>query len=426
MKIMAVNIIFYGPPGTGKTYFMQNLLNEYTDLSISDAQIVNAYTRNSTAWLLISLVILQNRGKMRPTDIQAKITSLNLQRPVNVSAELEQHQIAPSNLGVARLSPRIFFEHTTGQWYIDRVRLQQYDPTFLDTYLADSQIEKRFSFVTFHQSFAYEDFIEGIRPTYNETTKSIDYTPKPGIFKSMCAKAASYPEKEFAVFIDEINRGNISEIFGELISLIEVDKRQGQASELSAVLPYSKEVFVIPNNINIYGTMNSADKSIAAIDIALRRRFKFTPIMPESQVIKRELEIAGVDATNIDGVNVVKLFTAINSRIELLLDANHLIGHSYFLSIRTLQDIIDTLVSRIVPLLEEYFYDDLQKIQLVLSDLDTDGTLKPNAIYRHENLSVDQFFSYVGEYLLDDKKRYAINPQVNRESLLQIYNGIPV
>lgn len=420
---MAENIIYYGPPGTGKTFWLQGLLNDYIDYTISDQQIVDAYARNSQDWLLLALIILQNRGKLKATDIQAKVTALQLRRNINVSAELESHRIEPSALGVGRQQPRIFFEHEPGKWYVDRVRLLQEDAQFFEHYLSTSAVERRYAFVTFHQSFAYEDFIEGIRPAYDEDTRTIDYSPKPGVFKILCKEADKHPEKNYAIFIDEINRGNISEIFGELITLIEVDKRKGAPSELSTVLPYSKETFVVPANLNIYGTMNSADKSIAAIDIALRRRFKFIPVLPSAEVIHTEMELVGIDAHNIDGVDLIRLFSTINARIELLLDANHLIGHSFFLKVQSADDIAMVIRERIIPLLEEYFFDDVQKIQLVLNDLDENGALRPNAIYCHKDLSVDEYFPYVGEYLLEDRKQYYVAPHITVASLKQVYEG---
>lgn len=421
---MAENIIYYGPPGTGKTFSLQHILNDYIDYTISDQQIVDVYTRNSKDWLLIALVILQNRSKMKPSEIQAKISTLKLKRKVDVLSELEYHNIAPSDLGVQRLAPRVFCEHDGGAWYVDRARLLQHDASFFERYLHDADIERRYAFVTFHQSFSYEDFIEGIRPAYDPRTNSIDYSPKPGVFKLICHEAAKYPEKNYAVFIDEINRGNISEIFGELISLVEVDKRKGCPNELSAVLPYSKETFVVPANLNIYGTMNSADKSIAAIDIALRRRFKFIPILPDTDVIKSELALIGINAADIQGVDLLKLFAVINARIELLLDANHRIGHSFFLNVRSAADIANVIREKIIPLLEEYFFDDVQKIQLVFNDLDDNGDLKDTAIYRHEELNVDTFFPYIGEYLVEDRKRFSVAQTISIDSLKQIYSGV--
>ena len=421
---MAKNIIFYGPPGTGKTFFLQKLMNNYVDYSFDDQQIKDAYTRRSEDWMLVSLILLQAKRKMRPSEIQEKIRQLALGVAVNVSSVLETHNTASSALGVRRLAPRIFFEHSTGEWYIDRTRLIQFDVKFFDKYLPRCTVERRYSFVTFHQSFSYEDFIEGIRPTYDARTQSIDYSPKPGVLKAICETARHHPEKKYAVFIDEINRGNISEIFGELISLIELDKREGMANELSVILPYSKESFTIPSNLSFFGSMNSADKSIAAIDMALRRRFKFTPMVPDSSVLLSELEIAGIDARNVDGVDLIKLFDTINARIEILLDNNHTIGHAFFLKCRSRSDIANVIATNVVPLLEEYFFDDLQKIQLILNDLDSDGEQKPTAIYKHKELRVESYFDYVGEYLLDDCRQYYLSNTISLDSLKQIYEGV--
>ena len=420
---MAENIIYYGPPGTGKTYFLQNKMSEYIDYTVLDSQIKNAYIVDSQKWILIALIMLQNHGKMKPTDIQAKVAALNLGDAINVNSVLEEHNMDVSALGVQRIPPCVFFECGNGYWYVNRMRIHHHMPDFFEKFLRESQVEKRYAFVTFHQSFSYEDFIEGIRPEYVEESNSIDYSPKPGVFKTICAEASAHQEKQYAVFIDEINRGNISEIFGELISLIETDKREGTANELSATLPYSKEQFVVPNNINIFGTMNSADKSVGAIDIALRRRFRFVAMAPDSEVIKKELRMNDIDPANMDGINLIDLFNTVNSRIELLLDGNHLLGHAMFMGAKTGNDIVDIIRDKVVPLLEEYFFNDLQKIQLVFNDLDESGELRDNAIYMHSSLSIDDYFDYVGDYLLDDKKHYYVNPDLKEESLLHIYGG---
>ncbi|QTE74001.1 AAA family ATPase [Clostridiales bacterium FE2010] len=419
---MAENIIYYGPPGTGKTYLLQNMMCDYIDYEVSDQQIKNAYIQNTKDWILIAMVLLQNHGKMRPTEIQQKIDSLSLGRRVSVLSVLEQHNMDVSALGVTRTPPCVFFECAGGTWYVNHIRIQQDMPDFFKRFLNQSKVDRRYAFVSFHQSFSYEDFIEGIRPEYVKETNSIDYSPKPGIFKALCKEAEQHPEKEYAIFIDEINRGNISEIFGELISLIEIDKRKGMANELSTILPYSKEPFIIPSNVNLFGTMNSADRSVGAIDIALRRRFKFIPMTPDSKIIADELLRNRVNPEDIDGINVIKLFNTMNSRIELLLDRNHMLGQALFMSVRKSADIITIMKDKIVPLLEEYFFNDLQKIQLVFNDLDESGDLRDNPIYMHSTLSVDDYFNYIGDYLLDDKKHYYVNPHMNENSIIHVYS----
>lgn len=420
---MAENVIYYGPPGTGKTYLLQSMMSDYIDYSVSDEQVKAAYVKDTREWILIVMVMLQNHGRMRPTEIQAKIDALRLGKSVNVISVLEEHNMDVSMLGVKRTLPCVFFECGNGCWYVNRIRIQQFMPDFFEKFLGESGVDQRYAFVTFHQSFSYEDFIEGIRPEYVAETNSIDYSPKAGVFKVICGEAAKHPEKDYAVFIDEINRGNIAEIFGELISLIEIDKRQGMANELSATLPYSKEPFVVPGNLSIYGTMNSADRSVGLLDIALRRRFKFIPMVPDSDLISTELKMNGIDPYNVDGIDVIKLFDTMNSRIELLLDRNHMLGQAMFMSVRNGSDIVDVMRDRVVPLLEEYFFSDLQKVQLVFNDLDDAGELRDDAVYQHSVLSVDGYFEYVGDYLLDDKKHYAVNPDMDIDTLKHVYGG---
>jgi 5-methylcytosine-specific restriction protein B len=166
--------------------------------------------------------------------------------------------------------------------------------------------------------------------------------------------------------IDEINRGNISKIFGELITLIEPSKRIGAKEQLRAILPYSGQNFGVPNNVYIIGTMNAADRSIALVDVALRRRFRFDEILPDSSVL------ANVIVGNGDNVvDVAEMLKTLNKRITVLLDREHAIGHSYLLPLKedpTLERLADIFKGKIVPLLQECFYDDYEKIQLVLGD----------------------------------------------------------
>lgn len=419
---MAENVIFYGPPGTGKTYFLQNMMNDYIDYDIADEQLKSAFVAESEEWILITLILMQNHGRMLTTDVQKKIDSLGLKIKINAAAALDRYNIAAAPIpAVIREIPRIFFITGPGEWYVDLTKVQQFRPDFFAKFLKNSKVTKRYRFVTFHQSYSYEDFIEGIRPEYIAATEAIDYSPKDGVFKNLCAEAAMHKEKEYAIFIDEINRGNISEIFGELISLIEIDKREGEKGALSAVLPYSKSVFTVPSNINVYGTMNTADRSIDQIDMALRRRFKFRPLMPSSKVIETELELRGLDAHNIDGIDLIKLFNTLNARIELLLDSQHLLGHALFLGVNNAKDIADSISKLVVPLLEEYFYDDVQKIELIFNDLDSSGDLRPTAIYPSEDLIADDFFAFVGDYMIEDKKHYHVAETIGKDSLKQIY-----
>lgn len=280
----------------------------------------------------------------------------------------------------------------------------------------------RIAFTTFHQSYGYEEFIEGIKPIIDENTQDVGYTIESGVFKEFCQNAKSTvhtrnanPDLESAVIeentepyvfiIDEINRGNISKIFGELITLIEGTKRVGMPEAASAILPYSGDEFSVPANVYILGTMNTADRSIALMDTALRRRFQFIEMMPDSDVLRR------IRADKVGDLDVAAILDKINERITFLYDREHTIGHAFFTglkddaSIEKLQSIFEKSV---IPLLQEYFYEDYQKIQLVLGDNEkSDDSLK---FIRDEKIVAKNIFKGNVEEVIDlPEKRYSIN-----------------
>ena len=210
--------------------------------------------------------------------------------------------------------------------------------------------------VTFHQNFAYEDFIEGIRPVLGKEG-TLAYEMRPGIFKRLVDAAKKRRHERFVLIVDEINRGNIAKIFGELITLMEGSRRIGGADETYVTLPYSGERFGIPDNLYVIGTMNTADRSIQLLDTALRRRFAFIEMMPdpEHEAISRDIE----------GIDCAELLIAMNKRIAALLDREHSIGHTYLMDVDTIDRLSDTMRNRIFPLLQEYFFDDWAKIRAV-------------------------------------------------------------
>jgi len=216
--------------------------------------------------------------------------------------------------------------------------------------------------VTFHQSFAYEEFIEGLKPITNDEAQ-VTYPVVEGAFREMCRKAeAAWRARgesapQYVLVIDEINRANIAKVFGELIALIEDDKRLGEPNQIEVMLPYSQDSFGVPPNLYIIGTMNTADRSIALLDLALRRRFTFVELMPDPSLLK-----------TVAGINLGGLLAQINQRIIALLDRDHQVGHSYLMGVTNAGDLEFVWYHRIVPLLQEYFYNDGEKLRAVIGD----------------------------------------------------------
>lgn len=220
-------------------------------------------------------------------------------------------------------------------------------------------------------------------------------------------------EKRFVLVIDEINRGNISKIFGELITLIENDKRIGEDNEIIVTLPYSNDKFGVPSNLYIIGTMNTADRSIALIDTALRRRFTFKEYMPNAELLPE----------NTDGVNLKKFLTVMNDRIEFLFDREHTIGHAYFIKEDlTFDKLVNIMKNKIIPLLQEYFYGDWEKIELILGGAGSSDNnnyfisreeIKPSKLFK-KNISSE----YLSQY------KYKIVEEPTKNAFINLYSDI--
>jgi len=471
------NIILYGPPGTGKTYEVLSLIedldtNEKVGVQIKHKGNLNL---NKTFWHLAPgrngyLWDDLKKGKHLGyewcgkdlgdlTKLDSSIESYKIRRRFSEVRQGDYFCIIRGRqfLGIAGAKESYDFKKAEqGPYDFQTVEVEwlaQFDtPILMNTSstktfsgvggqrwndliaglkekgfsFGEEQSEKPvfktlYQFCTFHQSYSYEDFIEGIKPKLSDEkaeddeaqTNEIEYEIKRGIFYNACDKAAQLAgysdlqealqdKKEgrsdrfskaqpYYLIIDEINRGNVANIFGELITLIEKDKRLGTNQETLVTIPYSKVKFGVPANLILIGTMNTTDRSIEALDSALRRRFFFIEKSPEPSLLKQP-------RYRLEEIDLESMLTAVNNRIELLLDKDHLIGHYYFMGIKTIEDLMATFKNKVIPLLEEYFYGKPQMIGLILGPA-----------FLKEKESVLLFSEFDTDFSdIQEKKRYEI------------------
>ena len=467
----SLNQILYGPPGTGKTYRLSKIMDNFTqNLNVksnddTDALYEMLKIENYT-WFQVAAAILYdaaisninsgwlklNNDIVNHTLFKLKSIKSNSKKPnQTISTVLLSHtKMDCKYVNIKRKDPPFIFEkNEKSEWCVDTKILNDECPEAIDLYekykeikdkkVGTSYTKENFKFITFHQSYGYEEFVEGIKPVFDDENEDgdITYEISKGIFYQCCENAlllsdykgklrdfCDLPKDErqkffnentpkYAIFIDEINRGNISKIFGELITLIEPSKRLGADNEIMVELPYSKEKFGVPSNLYIIGTMNTADRSIALIDTALRRRFEFVEMMPEYDNLNK---------INIEGINIGEMLKAINERIEYLYDRDHTIGHAYFINVADMETLANVFKNRILPLLQEYFYDDWEKIRLVLGDSQKDENLQLVKIKR--NMAAERLFRGKIDYI-DDKILYEINSEAfnNPQSYIEIYKN---
>ncbi|NVK75098.1 MAG: AAA family ATPase [Oceanospirillaceae bacterium] len=373
----ATNRIYFGPPGTGKTYELSDtLFSKYTTKSesVTEADFLEAEASELSWWQACALGLLETGptsvvSLMENRWVKNKIersSSKNVRAAIWSSLQTHTFEDDENVKYANRVAPLLFNKSDDSIWSVNAEALNELVPELVelkqrvdDFSPKEGNEIKRYTFATFHQSFTYEDFVEGIKPKLNEAQSesegSVQYLIEPGVFKKICESASKNPHQRYAIFIDEINRGNVAAIFGELITLIEADKREGEENEISVTLPYSKQKFSVPSNLDIYGTMNTADRSVEALDSALRRRFEFVEVGPKPEKLDE-----------VEGISMRRMLEVMNARLTWLKDKDHTIGHAYFMKVMSPEDLRLVFKNKVVPLLEEYFFNAPEEIVAVL------------------------------------------------------------
>ncbi|MEY4544283.1 MAG: hypothetical protein RL685_478 [Pseudomonadota bacterium] len=450
-----LNLILYGPPGTGKTY---HLLTQLTPAFLRTSNererspdADSAETIASLPWWQVIALALHDLGGRSEVETLVSHRWLKVKHaaqgiPTKLSpiiwGQLQQHTVETSNVvKYARRTGVLLFDRgEDGNWFFAEPLPDELKQLGRELSGGRAQSEQRnYDMVTFHQSYSYEDFIEGIRPRLvanDEGSQDVAYKLEEGVFLRAVRAALRLAQFDgsldefckldrderarlleeappYALFIDEINRGNVARVFGELITLLEEDKRLGAENEVIVTLPYSRTAFGVPSNLHVIGTMNTADRSVEALDTALRRRFCFQEVPPQPELLDFLIE---------GDVDPRKMLTTINFRLEKLRDRDHCIGQAYLLRLAkepTLQALKRVFRNAILPLLQEYFFGDWGKIGLVLGR---------DFVRRREAAPVDLAdFPHDERDALNERVTYELVAveQLTNKSFQRIYQHVP-
>ncbi len=360
----AKNIIYTGVAGTGKTYQLQQIAKQYTELlPVANADDLLKSLLEPLSWReVICLIFLNNYQQGRKL---LKVPEIIDHQFFRMKAQLNDRKENLNQTAWGTLmmysdknSVRVKYHRRASQSYFDKDdssnwflladslplladlqnKLDDYQNAISHQFQAKKQ---RFSFVSFHQAYGYEEFVEGIRPHIADNGQ-MSYRIESGAFLRLCQQAKHDPSHRYAMLIDEINRANVARVFGELMSLIEPSKRAGQTDSLSVNLAYSRQPFSVPSNVDIYASMNSQDHSLAPLDVAFRRRFEFIECQPQPQLLGK------VMANGIE-IDLAKLLTALNERISQNLAKDSQLGHSFLWGIDSLHALSAAFSHSIIP-----------------------------------------------------------------------------
>lgn len=413
-------VIMFGPPGTGKTYHARRfavwwltecngdngatVINDYDQFRLEEENLAAAQSSNTVWWAVANPKVwswdqLEQEktvgfrfGRLKRNYSKAKVGDLVVGYQANpskkivaiakVCRELSVDDNEDATIGfefVANVENGLSYSELQKDKVLSKAEplvhrcqgtlfsLSENESQHLFSLLAErgnkdiisdnSRAVGQLTRVTFHASYSYEDFIEGFRPVATNTG-NLNLQLKDGVFKRVCQEAVLHPDRQFLVLIDEINRANITKVFGEIITLLEIDKR-----DMSVTLPQSNDSFRIPRNVNLLATMNTADRSIKLLDAALRRRFSFIEMMPDSEVLL---------GTVIGPLSLDEFLTELNRRVSIKFGPEKQVGHSYLMQdnepIAEPDEFAHCFRYDILPLLKEYCFDDYTTLAEIIGD----------------------------------------------------------
>ena len=364
------NVIYTGVAGTGKTHQLLQIAREYTDtLPRIEADDLLTQMLAALNWReVLCLIFLDFKREQKELvkvpelcahpflQTKATLNQRDKHLPNTVQAELQRHSCKNSTtVGYKNRAAQAYFDKdVSSAWYL----LPESLPLLaeLDAQLTEwreardsvPQHKQRYSMVSFHQAYGYEEFVEGIRPVTAAQGGALSYEVQQGVFLDLCQRAAKDPNARYAMLIDEINRANVSRVFGELLSLIEPDKRMGQVNAMQVQLAYSKKPFGVPDNVDIYATMNTQDQSLAPLDMAFRRRFRFIDCPPRPEL----LPVITLEDNTTDSsahVDLARLLAGLNQRIQQTLGTEAQLGHAFFWQVTSLTTLRHALVEQVIP-----------------------------------------------------------------------------